>query len=291
MKKKKSFIILIVVLVLLFAKMLSGDESVFPERKDGKLYVYAIDVEQADSTLILFPDGENMLIDAGNREDTNLVTEFIKNAGIERLDYVVATHPHEDHIGGMCGVIESFEIGKLYMPDAINTTIYYEDMLDSIEKNNVYLEIAEEGVVIKDDACRVEFVSPKDKKYDDLNHVSVVTKISYNETAFLFMGDAEKINEYDMIESYGDALQSDVLKIGHHGSDTSSSYEFLETVNPEIAFISLGKDNDYGHPHREVKERLSKLEIPYYRTDEVGTILFISDGKEINVITEKEEVE
>lgn len=288
MKKKKTVVILIIALILILAEKFFGGNASFPEREEGKLYMYAIDVGQADSTLILLPDGENILIDAGNREDTNLVVEFIKEKGIEKLDYVVATHPHEDHIGGMPGVIENFEIGTFYMPDSVHTTVYYEDMIDALIKWEVVTEFAEKGVKIKDGECSIDILSPLPREYDDFNHVSAVTRITYKDNSFLLMGDAEKINEYDIIDNYGDKIKSDVLKVGHHGSDTSSAYEFLETVDPELAVISLGKDNDYGHPHKEVKERLSELKIPYYRTDEVGTVLFISNGKKIEVITEKE---
>lgn len=289
--KKKILVIFLMALILALSEKLFGGEPFFSEREKGKLYVFAIDVGQADSTLILLPDGENMLIDAGNREDTKLVTEFIRELGIRKLDYVIATHPHEDHIGGMSGVIKSFDVENFYMPDAVNTTVYYEDMIDALYEEDVKVLTAKKGVIVKNDDCRVEMLSPRTMEYDDLNHVSAVVRIVYGENSFILMGDAEKINEYDIMEDYGNEIESDVLKIGHHGSDTSSSYDFLKTVNPELAFISLGAENDYGHPHKEVKSRLKKLEIPYYRTDESGTLVFISDGENIDVKTEKEEVE
>ena len=129
---------------------------------------------------------------------------------------------------------------------------------------------------------------PKDKNYEDLNHYSIVTKITYKDTSFILMGDSEKVNEYDMLDTYGKYLESDVIKIGHHGSSTSTTNKFLKAVNPEMAVISVGKNNDYGHPHEEVKSRLRDLEIPYYRTDMVGSVLFITDGDFIEVYTEKE---
>ncbi|MDO5479453.1 MAG: MBL fold metallo-hydrolase, partial [Clostridia bacterium] len=220
MKKKKTVVILIIALILILAEKFFGGNASFPEREEGKLYMYAIDVGQADSTLILLPDGENILIDAGNREDTNLVVEFIKEKGIEKLDYVVATHPHEDHIGGMPGVIENFEIGTFYMPDSVHTTVYYEDMIDALIKWEVVTEFAEKGVKIKDGECSIDILSPLPREYDDFNHVSAVTRITYKDNSFLLMGDAEKINEYDIIDNYGDKIKSDVLKVGHHGSDT-----------------------------------------------------------------------
>ena len=229
-----------------------------------------------------------MLIDAGNREDTAMVLNFLRKNGVAKLDYIIATHPHEDHIGGMCGVIENFEIGTFYMPDAEYTTIYYEEMLDALIAENVNVEFAEKGMLLKDGDCRIEIMSPENKEYEDLNHVSVITKISYKDTSFILTGDAEKINEYDLIRNYGSDLKCNVLKIGHHGSDTSNSEEFLEIANPDMAVISVGTDNDYGHPHSEVKERLKKQSIPYYRTDLVGTVLFISDGESVDAFTERE---
>ncbi len=291
MKRKqiKFIAYVIIAVVALIYTMTEKPNDNFPDWEEGKLYMYVIDVGQADSTLFIFPDGENLLIDAGNREDTALVTDFLLNVGIEKLDTVIATHPHEDHIGGMGGVIRNFDIDEFYIPDAYNTTVYYTDMLDSLEEKDIYVNIAESGTKIKDDEYLVEILSPEDMQYENLNHESIVTKIEYKGTSFLVMGDAEKENEYNIIEKYGSKIESDVLRVGHHGSATSSTTDFLKAVNPKLALISVGADNDYGHPHREVVERLEKLEIPSLRTDISGNILIISDGEEITQITEKNE--
>lgn len=288
MKKKMCIALLIVAVIILVAILSFNEGKSFPERKSGELYMYSINVGQADATLVLLPDGENLLIDAGNREDAALLIDFISERGVEKLDYVIATHPHEDHIGSMSEIIESFEIGTFYMPDAVNTTSCYEDMLDSLINENVRVEIAEKGVKVKEGACDIEIISPLNKEYEDLNHVSAVTKIIYKDTSFLIMGDAEKINESEMIENNKKGLKSTVLRVGHHGSNTSSSKKFLQAVEPELAVISVGEGNDYGHPHEEVIKRIEKLKIPYLRTDESGTILIISDGDKIEVIEERE---
>ena len=288
MKKKMCIALLIVAVIILVAILSFNEGKSFPERKSGELYMYSINVGQADATLVLLPDGANLLIDAGNREDAALLIDFISERGVEKLDYVIATHPHEDHIGSMSEIIESFEIGTFYMPDAVNTTSCYEDMLDSLINENVRVEIAEKGVKVKEGACDIEIISPLNKEYEDLNHVSAVTKIIYKDTSFLIMGDAEKINESEMIENNKKGLKSTVLRVGHHGSNTSSSKKFLQAVEPELAVISVGEGNDYGHPHEEVIKRIEKLKIPYLRTDESGTILIISDGDKIEVIEERE---
>ena len=289
MKKMRCWIQYIISIIILAALFHADGGKVFPERVAGELYMYVIDVGQADSTLILLPDGENILIDAGNRDDAAFLKKFIKERGVEKMDYVVATPPHEDHIGAMSEIIESFEIGIFFMPDAVNTTSCYEDMINSLVNENVIVETAQKGVILKEGDCKIEILSPNEDVYEDFNHVSAVTKITYLDTSFLIMGDAEKINENEMLENNRKALKSTVLRLGHHGSNTSSSKKFLQVVDPEIAVISVGEGNDYGHPHKEVKARLKKLKIPYYRTDESGTILIVSDGDEIEVIEERED--
>ena len=289
MKKSwKRIIISAIILLSALLYELSGNINPFPEWEEGLMHIYFLDVGQADCTFVIMPDGETLLIDAGNNDDAAFVKRFIRKSGITHLDYVIATHPHEDHIGGMAEVIESFEIEKFYMPEAINATVYYENMIDSLDKCGIETEFASSGIIIKDGEYKVEFLSPADKDYEELNHYSLVTKITYKDNSFILMGDAEKINEYEMMDTYGKYIESDVIKIGHHGSETSSTNEFLEIVNPEMAVISVGADNDYGHPHKEIKKRLSNLEIPYYRTDLKGSVLFVSDGENIEVLTEKE---
>ncbi len=285
--KYKPIVCLIIALFLLVSYYLKDDNDIFADRNEDVLSVYFIDVGQADSALFIFPSGETLLIDAGNSTDGNLVCGIIEKLGINKIDFVIATHPHEDHIGGMVDVLNTFKVGTFYMPDAINTTSYYENMLDTLLEKEIDVNIAKAGLIIKDGEEKIEILSPKDKKYDDLNHYSLVAKVTYKDNSFLITGDAEAVNEREMLGSFGDRLKSDVLKVGHHGSSTSSTSEFIEAVSPSLAVISVGADNDYGHPHRETKSTLEKANISYLRTDEVGTILVESDGYEIKFKTER----
>ncbi len=285
--KLKPIVYFILAILLLIGYYTREDENVFGERNENLLSLYFIDVGQADSAFFAFPSGETLLIDAGNKEDGQKVVDFIKDLGFDKIDYVIATHPHEDHIGGMSEVLEVFKVGKFYMPDATNTTIYYEDMLDVLIEKEIDFEIAKAGLLIKDGEETIEILSPRQKKYEDLNHYSIVSKITYKDTSFLITGDAEAINEREMIKTFGGKLKSDILKVGHHGSSTSSTEDFIKLVAPKTAVISVGKDNDYGHPHRETKETLKKAGIEVLRTDEVGSILIESDGKNLNIVTER----
>ena len=248
--------------------------------KKEKLRVHFIDVGQGDSILIQFPSGQNMLIDAG--EDQNTVKAYIANQGIKRLDHVIATHPHADHIGGMSNVIKSFEVGKVYMPKTTHTTKTYESLLLTIKDKGLKITAAKAGLNIDvGTGVEAQLVGPSSESYDNLNNYSAVLRVKYGNTAFLFTGDAESIAETEMINS-GYALKSDVLKVGHHGSNSSTTPTFLKAISPKFAVISAGKGNSYGHPHQEVLARLNDAGIQIYCTDESGTIIAESDG---NVIT------
>lgn len=251
----------------------------------GDALIYYLDVGQGDSQLIRLPDGENILIDAGTRSTAKALVSYLKDLGVGKLDILIATHPHEDHIGGMPEVIQNFEIGKIYVPKVadsqIPTTKIYENFLDAVEDKGLKLTAAKGGDVILDGgAARLEFFAPNSEKYDGLNSYSIVTKLTYGQKSFLFTGDAEKDSENEMVE-LGYDLKSDVLKCGHHGSDTSTSDVFLNAVAPVYAVISCGVDNDYGHPHEETLERLEMAGATVYRTDQLDTILARCDGEGI----------
>lgn len=243
-----------------------------------ELRVHYIDVGQGDCIFAELPGGRSMLIDAGTNESVATVCDYISATKEDTLDYVIATHPHSDHIGGMDGVIDEFDIGTFYMPDVQNNTRTFESMLDSLEASDAEVKKAEAGLVIyEEDNLKIQLVAPTEGYYDEINDYSAVVKLTYGETDFLFMGDAEKYSEGKITAD----VSADVLKVGHHGSDTSSGAKFLRKVNPAYAVISSGKDNEYGHPHKEVTDRLKERNIKIFRTDMLGTVVIGSDGKNI----------
>ena len=243
------------------------------------LKVYFIDVGQADSILVTNKE-ESMLIDAGNNDDGKDVVEFIKDKGITQIDYVIGTHPHEDHIGGLDNVINDFDIKNIYMPKIETTTKTFEDVLDSISNKNLKVTSPSKGEIfnIGDAKCEIMTDSILDK--DNLNLSSIVIRLEFGNNSFLFMGDAEKENEKTR-----QWPKTDVLKVGHHGSNTSTSQEFLEQISPKYGIIMVGKDNSYGLPKANILDRLNKANVELYRTDENGTIVMLSDGNNISLVT------
>lgn len=251
------------------------------EIQDGeKLQIWFLDVGQADSILIQNGDA-NMLIDAGNNEDGEKLVSYFQSLGIESFQYVIGTHAHEDHIGGMDDIIDNFNIDTFYMPDAITTTATFESVLDSLEAKNIAFQTPSIDSIFKlgNAAIDVLYVGTDDS---DLNNTSIVLKLTYGNTSVLFMGDAEK--EVETIIEKKD-ISADVLKVGHHGSNTSSSKTFLEKVNPSYAIISVGTGNSYGHPSNTTIQNLENQNIQIYRTDENGTIIMTSDGTNITFQT------
>ena len=267
-----------------FSVLWDGDsETVHISAYAGRrhpLAVHFIDVGQGDSIFMQLPNGETLLIDGGPDADT--VTDYIKAMGYKKISYVIATHPDADHIYGLPKVLGSFKVGKFYMPAKEHTTKVCERLLDSVEKNGCEAIYAVAGrEVVNTPGLSVRFVAPV-KYYSDNNEISAVVKLVYNENSFLFTGDAEKKSEQDII-SEGYDVSADVLKIGHHGSKTSTSEEFLRRVNPEMAVISVGSDNKYGHPATEIINLLNSGNIKIYRTDTDGTIIFLCDGENYEI--------
>lgn len=249
---------------------------------NDELRVSFIDVGQGDSEFIELPNGETMLIDAGTNETGKNVVDYIKSLGYTSINYVVGTHPHEDHIGGLDDVIKTFDIGSIYMPKITADTKTFEDVLDAAESKNLMINTAKSGVAIMDtEDLSIKFLAPTLDSYENTNDYSAVVKVVYGETSYLFTGDAEEFSE-NLIT---DDVNADVLKVGHHGSSTSTSTEFLKKVSPSSAVISCGKDNSYGHPHSETLQKLADMGTEVYRTDELGTIVSVSDGKTITFDT------
>ncbi len=242
------------------------------------LKVYFLDVGQADAILIQEED-KNMLIDAGNNNDGPLLVAYFQSLGITSFQYVVGTHPHEDHIGGLAAVINSFEIEKVYIPDAITTTKTFENLLDALETQNLTYTVPTIGETFTLNNATLE-VLYTGTNTSDLNNTSIVLKMKYGNNSFLFTGDATSTTEKYLIEK---DIQAEVLKVGHHGSKYSSTEEFLDKVNPTYAIISVGQNNSYDHPSQSTITKLENRNIEIYRTDELGTILVTSDGQEIQI--------
>lgn len=242
------------------------------------LSVYYLDVGQGDSEYIELPDGKTMLIDAGTAESGNDIISFIQNRGTKKLDYVVATHPHADHIGSMAKVLKSFDIGQIYMPDASTDTKTFEKMLDVIEEKNIPLKQAKAGEsIVTGDELSIDIIAPNGTDYEELNDYSAVVKINFGTTSFLFMGDAEELSESEILGN----VQCDVVKEGHHGSNTSSSQEFVNKTKAEYAVVSVGEGNSYGLPKDNILKRWEAAGANIFRTDKEGTICFVSDGKTV----------
>ena len=246
---------------------------------EGEIRVHFIDVGQGDSILVQSTD-HAVLIDAGPPAAGQSLVIYLESLGIRRLDYVIATHPHSDHIGGMPGVLDRFLVGELWMPDVAHDTATFERFLDAIERNHLEITTVQAGDVLSAGPIRMIAVSPNRGGYGNLNDYSIVLHMQYGLTSFLFTGDAESLSENEMIAA-GWNLQADILNVGHHGSRTSTTDSFLYAVDPQFAVISLAAGNQFNHPHPEVLERLTRRGIEVLRTDELGTIVMSTDGEYI----------
>lgn len=279
----KKIILLIILLFSISGCAINDNSSYAYPTSEEKLIAHFIDVGQADSSFIELPNKETMLIDAGEKSDSAKIIKYIKDLGYEKIDYVIATHPHADHIGGLSDVIESFDIVSIYMPKVAATSKTYENLLMTIKNKNLKIHTGAAGVsIIDDDDLKINILAPNSNKYSGLNNYSIVIRITYKDTSYLYMGDAEKLSEEEIVGN----IKSDVLKVGHHGSDTSSSEAFLKRVKPKYAIISVGSDNKYGLPSNSTIKNIQKYTNNIYRTDLCGNIIVTSDGK--NIIVNKE---
>lgn len=280
----KKIVVLFLVLLLscfsLFNFNISGKENVL---SSSNLKVHFIDVGQGDSILIQCPNGSDILVDAGVTAEGPTVVDYLKDQGVSTLYAIVETHPHEDHIGGLSNVINSFTIKNVYTTKATSTTKTYTNLQNLIKDKNLPVTNITYGVtILADTSVSMTFLSPIKTSYSDLNDWSGVLKVQYGDVSFLLMGDASTNIEGDLLSKCKDKLPSTVLKVGHHGSSTSTSSSFLDAVKPQYAVIEVGKDNPYGHPTSETLNRLSDANVKVFRTDLDGTVVFTTDGKAIS---------
>lgn len=257
-------------------------EVIVPSSYSGDMTVHFIDVGQGDSIFIELPNEQTMLIDAGENEYGDKVVTYIYSQGYDTIDYVVATHPHSDHIGGMDDVVNNFNVRNFYMTSSAHTSQSYDDMLTAVNSSGAEVyEVMAGDIILNEANLLAEIVAPKVIDNDNQNNNSVVVKLTYGDKKFLFVGDAEKSEE----DGIWTNIKCDVLKVGHHGSTSSSSPNFLKKVEASYAVISVGLGNSYGHPDDDTLKKLNERNIQTYRTDKQGTIIFTTDGKGISVNT------
>ena len=269
-----------IVLLLCILLCSCGFQSEFTPTpsQEEQLWVHFIDVGQADS-ILLQCDGHYALIDGGNAADGEAVAAYLAIQGVQKLDLVVATHPHEDHIGGLSDVIDRIPVGVVWSSSIPNNNKTINNFLKSVSDRQKKVQYPNVGEEFQLGGATITVIGPV-KEYSDINNLSIVLMVSYGDTRFLLTGDMERIAENDLIESGAD-LSADVLKVGHHGSESATGYRFLREVMPTYGVISCGKDNSYGHPHEDPLSRLRDAEVTVMRTDELSSIVAKSDGKNI----------
>ena len=299
-KLNKKLIYLIVVLVLAIVSAVGTNyDEIMPEESetqqtsaqtDANFAVHFVDVGQGDCTLVE-SNGEYLLIDAGENGHETEVLNYLRSMNIEKLDYIIVTHQHSDHIGGMPEVLAEFECDNLIMPRLTKaqtlTNSTYKAFLKAVESSEAKVISAKPGLSYALGGATFEILGPVTDDAEDINSMSAVTKITYGESSFLITGDAETEEELEIIDN-GAELDCDVLRAGHHGSSTSSCKDFLNAVTPEICVISCGADNDYGHPHDKAVNRIKKHTEEIYRTDICGSIVMTSDGEKIDISYENQ---
>ena len=258
------------------------EQEVQVQQVSSDLTIHYIDVGQADSILIINKE-YSMLIDAGNNEDGPLLVDYLKEQNITKIDYVVGTHPHEDHIGGLDDIIDNFNIQEVYLPEVMTTTKTFEDVLDSIETKELEITIPTIGdkFTLGEMNFEVIYTGTNEK---DLNSSSIILKMTFGNYSYLFTGDTTEEIEKTILEKN---INIDILKVSHHGSKYSSCEEFLKVATPTYAIISAGAGNSYGHPEQETIDRLKKHTDKIYITKDIGTIVLTSDGTSININTYK----
>jgi len=287
MKKKIISLLTALLLVLLGILFPKEEKPAVPISGNG-LTVHFIDVGQADCAL-LECDGEYMIVDGGNVDDGQMVVSYLKQMGIETLSAVVCSHAHEDHVGGLPAVLSVFKAEAVYSPVDSYSTKVYRDFVSKTEAQGLSITIPQPGDQFQLGSATVTVLGPV-QEYDDPNHTSIILKVSYGESDFLFTGDSEIGPENDMMDYWGESFDwnVEVLKVGHHCSETSTGYRFLYYTDPEYGVISVGEGNSYGHPHEPPMSRLKDAEVVLLRTDKLGHIIATTDGKEVTFTWENQ---
>ena len=274
----------ICLIILILCLLLTGCTQTAAPVSDGVLEVHYIDVGQADC-IFLRCDDKTMLIDGGNVEDSDLIVSYLLEQDVTKLDYVVNTHAHEDHVGGLPAVLAVFETGEVWCPVTEYASSCFEDFVRYADQQYLELTLPEPGAAYSLGEAKVTVLGPV-KDYEDSNNTSIVLRVDHGENSFLFTGDAETEAEKDILE-YGMDAAADVLKVGHHGSDTSTCYRWLREVSPQYAVIQVGEGNTYDHPHETVLSRLRDAGVTVYRTDLQGHVVCTSDGENLTFTTNK----
>lgn len=289
MKRMLSVLLALVMLLSLASCSAQAPREYAINDTAAHLIVHFIDVGQGDSTL-LESDGEFVLIDAGEKEYGDRVVKYLKDRNASSLKYVIATHPHSDHVGGLTRVIDSIDTDNFITVETDQSTRTWLNVLEAVDEHDVNYIDAEPGDTYSFGETQFTILAPLSHDYSGYNNYSVVTKVECGDVSFLLTGDAEKQSEKEMLDA-GFDLSADVLKCGHHGSSTSSTANFLKAVRPSYAVISCGEDNDYGHPHKETIQKLDLLGCRYFRTDELGTIVAYTDGEGLYFSTAQGDIE
>ena len=285
----------LIVLLLLICLLLGCTPAQTPApapapSEQTPLFVHYIDVGQADCTLIKYGDMD-ILIDAGNTNSGKDVVSYLTRLGVDDLELVIATHPHADHIGGMYDVLKAFEIEAIWTTTATYDSSVYRSFTEQIAAQALNLHHPKPGEVHNYEEIQLTVLGPVRENYTDINDTSIVVMMEFLGKRFLFAGDMESIAETEMMASGAD-VKADVLKVGHHGSYSSTSYSFLKAVDPDYGIIPVGRNNEYGHPHAAPLTRLITAGVRVYRTDTMGTVVCATDGntlaffREMNGIVE-----
>ena len=269
--KRLLFIYILIIIII---------SLLIPSGKNNYLSIHTIDVGQGDSILIQTPNAKNILVDGGDDNSHYIVSNYLKNQNVKNIDYIIATHFDSDHIGGLDNIIDKFNVSNIYAPNYESDTLSYKNLITSCSNKNLNIKYLSNGDFINiEDDINLMVLGPSYIQ-DENNLNSIIFKIDYRNKSFLFTGDAEASNELSIINSYN-LNDIDFLKVGHHGSSSSTTSEFVKEISPDVAVISCGYKNQYGHPHKSTLDNLEKNNVLTYRTDILGNIVFYSDGDTI----------